>query len=167
MEAAAGGESWDITTEKTYLEEVNRFLIFCGDQWNLLLGYFHDASEFKGIPEDSGTKCRNKTELVSVGIDTWGTDYGLLDGQGNPIGTSVCERNTQGAGRKAVTEKIGEKVLYEKTGTHFLDGNTLFQLYERKLREDSGLEYAGTLLMLPDLLGYFLTVSASASIQMR
>lgn len=48
-------------------------------------------------------------------------------------------------------------MLYEKTGTHFLDGNTLFQLYERKLREDSGLEYAGTLLMLPDLLGYFLT----------
>lgn len=144
--------------EKLILEEVNRFPVFFVEingicYWDT----FMMLQNLKESLKTAGQKCRNKTELVSVGIDTWGTDYGLLDGQGNPIGTSVCERNTQGAGRKAVTEKIGEKVLYEKTGTHFLDGNTLFQLYERKLREDSGLEYAGTLLMLPDLLGYFLT----------
>ena len=52
MEAAAGGEVLGhYDGEKLILEEVNRFPdFFCGDQWNLLLGYFHDASEFKGNP---------------------------------------------------------------------------------------------------------------------
>lgn len=104
----------------------------------------------------AGARCED-TALVSVGIDTWGTDYGLLDSAGNPIGTAVCERNTEGVGKREVSKLVGEEELYRMTGTHSLNGNTLFQLYERKLRRDISLEYAGTLLMLPDLLGYFLT----------
>ena len=104
----------------------------------------------------SGALC-GADRPVSIGIDTWGTDYGLLDKKGNPLGTAVCERNTKGLGRKCVENQIGKAKLYECTGTHFLDGNILFQLYERKLRADPALETAGMMLMLPDLLGYFLT----------
>ena len=96
-------------------------------------------------------------DLVSIGIDAWGTDYGLLDKEGNPLGTAICERNTKGIGRKTVTKLIGKEELYNRTGTHSLNGNTLFQLYERKQREDSQLFHASLFLMLPDLLGYFLT----------
>lgn len=96
-------------------------------------------------------------EPVSIGIDGWGTDYGFLDRSGNPNGYAVCERNTMGIGRREVQRLIGAKQLYHRTGIHSLNGNTIFQLYERKMRKDTAMQAAGTLLLLPDLLGYFLT----------
>ena len=145
--------------EKVVLEELSRFPDFFVEingicYWDIfmMLKKIEEALEIaKKRASEAGSN------LVSIGIDAWGTDYCLLDKSGNPLGTAVCERNTQGIGRKTVTDLIGREKLYYSTGTHSLNGNTLFQLYERKLREDPQLSSADSFLMLPDLLGYFLT----------
>lgn len=96
-------------------------------------------------------------KLFSIGIDTWGTDYGLLDRNGQLLGNTRCMRNADGLGMRLVYERISPEEVYEKTGIQTIYGNTLFQLYERLHINDAALEKADKMLMLPDLLAYFMT----------
>ncbi len=97
-------------------------------------------------------------ELHGFGIDTWGVDYGLLDKNGHLAGVPRSYRLSVQADIDAVQEKIPASVLYSRTGIDTgLTFNTLYQLYRRKREGDSALAVADTLLMTPDLLGYFLT----------
>ena len=97
-------------------------------------------------------------ELDSFGIDTWGVDYGLLDKNGHLIGVPRSYRLGTQEDIDAVKEKIPSKTLYSRTGIDTnLPFNTLYQLYRRKREGDVALENAETLLLTPDLLGYFLT----------
>ena len=97
-------------------------------------------------------------ELDSFGIDTWGVDYGLLDKNGHLIGVPRSYRLGTQEDIDAVKAKIPAEVLYSRTGIDTgLAFNTLYQLYRRKREGDVALENAETLLLTPDLLGYFLT----------
>ena len=97
-------------------------------------------------------------ELDSFGIDTWGVDYGLLDKNGHLIGVPRSYRLGTQADIDAVKEKIPSEELYARSGIDTnLTFNTLYQLYRRKREGDAALEAADTLLLTPDLLGYFLT----------
>ena len=97
-------------------------------------------------------------ELDSFGIDTWGVDYGLLDKNGHLIGIPRSYRLGTQEDIDAVKEKIPSQTLYSRTGIDTnLSFNTLYQLYRRKREGDVALENAETLLLTPDLLGYFLT----------
>jgi len=97
-------------------------------------------------------------ELDSFGIDTWGVDYGLLDKNGHLIGIPRSYRLGTQQDFDAVKEKIPSQTLYSRTGIDTnLSFNTLYQLYRRKREGDVALENAETLLLTPDLLGYFLT----------
>lgn len=97
-------------------------------------------------------------ELDAFGIDTWGVDYGLLDRNGHLLGVPRSYRLGVQADIDAVTEKIAPEVLYSRSGIDTgLTFNTLYQLYRRKRENDAALEGAETMLMMPDLLGYFLT----------
>ncbi len=97
-------------------------------------------------------------ELHGFGIDTWGVDYGLLDKNGHLAGVPRSYRLGVQADIDAVKEKIPAHVLYSRTGIDTgLTFNTLYQLYRRKREGDAALEVADTLLLTPDLLGYFLT----------
>lgn len=93
---------------------------------------------------------------VSVGIDTWGVDYVLLDGEDKEIGEVYCYRDAR---TEKVTDLVHEKipfeVLYEKTGIQFGTINTIYQLYSDKL--SGKLDEAKTMLMLPDYFNYKLT----------
>ena len=100
----------------------------------------------------------NFGELDSFGIDTWGVDFGLLDKNGHLAGVPRSYRLGTQADIDAVTEKIPAQVLYSRTGIDTsLTFNTLYQLYRRKRENDAALEIADTMLLTPDLLGYFLT----------
>lgn len=93
---------------------------------------------------------------VWVGIDSWGVDYGLLDDDGHLLGLPYHYRDnrTEGMGQRSLGI-LGPGRLYELTGIQQMELNTVFQLMA-----DSGTkayQQASTLLMLPDLLGYFLT----------
>lgn len=95
--------------------------------------------------------------LVSLGIDTWGTDYGLVDRYGQLIGNCRCMRNADSTYVDLIQEKMKLETLFSRTGIQTIYGNTLFQLFEREYRKDPALKETSNLLMLPDLLAYFLT----------
>ena len=97
-------------------------------------------------------------ELDAFGIDTWGVDFGLLDRNGQLAGVPRSYRLGNQDDIDAVLEKIPAQELYSRSGIDTkLTFNTLYQLYRRKREQDPALEIADTMLLTPDLLGYFLT----------
>lgn len=96
--------------------------------------------------------------LDSFGIDTWGVDFGLLDKNGQLAGLPRSYRLGTQEDIDAVKSKIPAEVLYSRSGIDTgLTFNTLYQLYRRKRENDPALDIADTMLLTPDLLGYFLT----------
>jgi len=97
-------------------------------------------------------------DLDAFGIDTWGVDFGLLDKNGHLAGVPRSYRLGTQEDIDAVMEKIPAQELYSRSGIDTsLTFNTLYQLYRRKRENDAALEIADTMLLTPDLLGYFLT----------
>lgn len=99
----------------------------------------------------------NVGELDCFGIDTWGVDYGLLDRNGHLLGNPRAYRYAVDADAEAVWKTVDFPTLFSRTGIANQNFNTLYQLYRRKREGDVALENAETMLLLPDLLGYFLT----------
>ena len=100
----------------------------------------------------------NYGELDAFGIDTWGVDYGLLDKNGHLTGVPRSYRLGVQEDIDAVKEKVSAETLFSRTGIDTnLTFNTIYQLYRRLREEDSALMSAETMLLTPDLLGYFLT----------
>lgn len=96
--------------------------------------------------------------LDSVGIDSWAVDYGLLDSSGRLLGNPVHYRDSRTDGvMEQVLQTIPVEDLYNITGLQQLPFNTIYQLAAEGL-----LERAETLLMIPDLLGYWLTGETGA-----
>ena len=94
----------------------------------------------------------------SIGIDTWGVDFGLLDADGELIGNPVTYRDARTDNMPAeLFEIIGAKEVYERTGIQFLNFNTLFQMYYMCKYKKGEIERADSMLFIPDLLSYFLT----------
>ena len=100
--------------------------------------------------------------LDSFGIDTWGVDYGLIDKNGRLLGNPVCYRNSTDEDMEAVWKTVSKRELFDRTGIASLNFNTLYQLYARSRENDAPLEKASCMLMMPDLLGYFLTGEKAA-----
>ena len=94
----------------------------------------------------------------SIGIDTWGVDFGLIDEHGDLISNPVHYRDARTDNiPEEVFKEISKDELYKKTGTQIMNFNTLFQLYYlAKYRADL-LKRADKFLFMPDLLNYFLT----------
>lgn len=94
----------------------------------------------------------------SIGIDTWGVDYGLLDVNGDLLGNPYHYRDLRTEGMiEAGFELYSKKQMYERAGLQFMKFNTLYQLMAAKRQQPHILERAETLLFIPDLLRYFLT----------
>jgi sugar (pentulose or hexulose) kinase len=97
--------------------------------------------------------------LASAGIDSWGVDYGLLDETGTLIGNPVHYRDSRTDG---VTVPVPDQALYAVTGIQHLPFNTIYQLAASL--GTPALSAARTLLLIPDLFGYWLTGSAGAEV---
>ena len=102
-------------------------------------------------------KQANLGDLDCCGIDTWGVDYGLLDRNGHLLGNPRAYRQSVDEDMKRVWKIVPLKTLFERTGIASMNFNTIYQLYRRKAEGDVALENAEDMLMMPDLLGYFLT----------
>ena len=98
-------------------------------------------------------------DFASVGVDTWGIDYALLDRDGNLVGNPYCYRDTRTEGMMAEAFKhISRQEIFEQTGgIQFLSINTLFQMLAMAVNKSPQLEIAATFLMMPDLFNYWLT----------
>lgn len=131
--------------------EIHRFdndpVMVCGTYHWDILRLFHEIKA--GI-----LKCKNGGfHFDSIGIDTWGVDYGLLDKNGQLVQNPYHYRDTR-------TDRVNfgedeKREIFKSTGIQFAFINTLFQ-YMCSAREDV-FKSAQTALFIPDLFNYFLT----------
>ena len=94
--------------------------------------------------------------IHSIGVDSWGVDYGLIDAHGQLVEMPVCYRDERTNGvMEQVFERVSREEIFERTGIQFMPFNTLFQLFAHARQ---GIHPgARTLLLIPDLINLFLT----------
>ncbi len=96
--------------------------------------------------------------LESMGVDTWGVDFGLVGRGDTLLGCPVHYRDPRTSGMLEVAfAKVPRERIYEITGLQFLPFNTAYQLLAMAQAQSPLLDAAETLLMMPDLLGWLLT----------
>lgn len=97
-------------------------------------------------------------EIASLGIDTWGNDYVLLDKRGYMLENPYSHRDNRTAGLvDEVNSKLGGMELYSMNGIQQVRMNTMYQMYHLAKDRSYILEMADKFLFLPDLLAYYLT----------
>ena len=99
----------------------------------------------------------NMGELDCFGIDAWGVDYGLLDKNGHLLSNPRAYRYARDEDMAEVWKQLDFADIFARTGIAAMNFNTIFQLMRRRCEDDAALQNAETLLLMPDLLGYFLT----------
>ena len=104
-------------------------------------------------------KCKEIGKIpVSIGVDTWGVDFVLLDADGNKVGEAVGYRDSRTDGMdQEVFKLIPEKELYSRTGIQKAIYNTIYQLMALKKKHPDHLDKAEALLMMPDYFHYRLS----------
>ena len=141
--------------EKITIEELHRFsndpVILNGTMYWDVLRLFFEIKQ--GL-----IKAKKCGHIESIGIDTWGVDFGLIDSEGRLLENPVHYRDARTEGMLEESfHLIDKKRFYEITGNQFMEINTAFQLlYLLKNRKDL-LERADKMLLMPDLFNYFLT----------
>jgi rhamnulokinase len=146
------------------LTEVNRFAnvpVRTGEtlHWDVLALY-------RGVLDGLRAAGRQAGRLDGVGIDSWAVDYGLLDADGALLGNPVHyrDRRTDGVA-ESVLESVPAEELYRTTGLQQLPFNTIYQL--ASAAGTAQLAAARTMLMIPDLISYWLTGQAGAEDDQR
>jgi len=127
-----------------------------GVHWDILR-LFHEVAE--GLLRS----VRVSPDLLSVGVDSWAVDYALLDDRGVLLGNPYHYRDRRT--ERAVSDVhaiIPPAELYDRTGIQFLPFNTIYQL--AAARETPVLQEASTLLLIPDLINYWLGGVVAAEI---
>jgi rhamnulokinase len=133
------------------LEEVHRFayqpVMLRGHRFWNVLGLWNDVLDGLGkAGKLAGT-------LDSIGVDTWGVDYGLVDKQGFLLSQPFQYRDSRTNGiMEQVLAHFSREALYECTGIQFQPFNTLYQLYAHEQMQPGELAHAHRLLLIPDLL---------------
>lgn len=140
------------------LEEVHRFanrpvLIHGHRFWNIP-GLWDET--LAGLRK----ACRLSGSLDSIGVDTWGVDYGLVDTRGLLLGLPFQYRDQRTTRiMEQVCALVPRELIYARTGIQFLPFNTLFQLSAHEYTQPGTLAQAHRLLMIPDLFHNWLSGS--------
>ncbi len=143
--------------KKITLEENHRFpnepVTVAGTfTWDMLR-IFHEI-------KNSIRKCAlsDDKDIASIGIDTWGVDFGLIDKTGRLMSNPVHYRDTRTEGIIEYADKfVPRSELYNVTGLQFQNFNTVYQILASMRDEPMYINNAKKLLFTPDLLNYFLT----------
>ena len=94
---------------------------------------------------------------ATLGVDTWGVDFALVDREGRVLGDTVAYRDSRTQGMDALVEElIPAQELYRRTGIQKQSFNTIYQLMAVKRQSPELLEQAHRLLLVPDYLHYTL-----------
>jgi rhamnulokinase len=133
-----------------HLREVSRFSIaFAKDQNSGYLCWGIDAIEEsvrQGLEEASLL-----APIASIGVDSWGVDYVLLDAQSRRVGQAICYRDDRTNGMiEQVATRMPRAEIYRRTGIQFQPFNTMFQLAAMAAREPDWVAKTSHLLMIPD-----------------
>jgi len=147
-----------LDNNKLTLQECHRFanvprLLPSGLHWNLLDLW---GNLLEGL-KNAGTLAREQgVDLVSLGVDTWGVDYGLISKSGELLGLPYAYRDERNppAMQKA-HDKLGADAIYRASGIQHMPFNSIYQLLAQHEADPGLLAHADHLLMMPDLLHYF------------
>lgn len=143
--------------QKLELEDVHRFDnpgtdLPNGSYWNIIGVYREILEGIRRAVE------RHGDAIVSIGIDTWGCDFGLLAKNGELLGMPHQYRDPRFEGMAEVMHGImPEAEIYAKTGIKTNFYNSALHLLAEARKKSPALEHAGRLLFIPDLLAYWLT----------
>jgi len=143
--------------QKIVLEEILRFyngtkFINNHYYWDILKLYDQIIVGIKKANEITGNN------ITSIGIDTCGVDYGLLDRNDNLLGYPYFYRDHRTNHlMDELWDIIPKEEIYKETGIQFMQCNTLFQLYSDLKSRPWILENTKSLLFIPDLLNFYLT----------
>jgi len=143
--------------QKLRLEEVYRFqngpVEVAGSLfWDLLGQWTHVRNGLHAAGSRFGR------EIVSVGVDTWGVDFGLLGRGDLLLGNPYHYRDSRTNGMmETAFATVSREEIFRHTGLQFMQFNTLYQLLAMKLCRSPLLDVAETLLMVPDLFHWLLT----------
>jgi len=146
-----------ISDAKLTLEEIHRFptqgLLVNGSlRWDIYRFFSEIKKSLAKYVERYGK------DLSSIGVDTWGVDFGLLDGNGKLVGIPYHYRDERTNGADKIIDKtLGNEKLYFSTGIQLLPFNTINQLVSMKRDNDPSLTIGENLLFIGDLLHFFLT----------
>lgn len=139
------------------LNEVHRFsngpVVANGRMYWNLLGLWQQITDgLRAAADQFGD------QVVSVGVDTWGVDYGLLGPGDELLGNPYCYRDarTNDMMERAFAN-VGRDEIFAETGLQFMQFNTLYQLLAMKEGNPALLEAAESFLMIPDLFHWLLT----------
>ncbi|MBE6633767.1 MAG: rhamnulokinase [Ruminococcaceae bacterium] len=119
--------------------------------WDILR-IFHEIKQSisKTILEGDG--------ISSIGIDSWGVDYALLDRSGRMLSNPVHYRDSRTLGvQKKISSLVSPEELYGVAGIQDMDFNTVYQLFIDREEAPERFALAARMLQIPDLLNYFLT----------
>jgi rhamnulokinase len=147
---------------KLSVHEVRRFpntpLDLSGHiHWNVYALF----DEMKAAMKESAAAIGSRP--ASVGVDTWGVDFGLLARDGSLLGLPFCYRDHRNIGAMEEYFKLVPRPdLYEATGIQFMPFNTLFQVYAMVRERSPLLDAAADLLFMPDLFNFLLTGKKAA-----
>ena len=144
--------TWLAASKTIELEEIHRF----GNEQKMMDG--HLRWDFEALFNELKTGLKKAfakygDEIKSIGIDTWGVDYGLLDKEGRLIANPICYRDDRTKGMMDVAfQKLPKEEFFQHAANQFMEINTAFQLMS-----ETDLQRAERLLFMPDLFNYFLT----------
>lgn len=120
------------------------------------LGRLHWDTLFLFREMQQGLRTAATSRPVSIGVDTWGLDFALLDRDGALIGNPRHYRDTGTRGTmRDVFEIMPRARIFESTGLQFLEINSLYRLFAMK--DTALMDAADTFLMMPDLFHYWLS----------
>ncbi len=146
-----------LTEAGVQLEEIHRFPNGGVPQggrlvWNLLGQWEQVVAGLSQAANRYGSRIR------SVGADTWGVDYVLLDSLGDVLGPCFCYRDprTRGIMDRAF-EHMSRREIFGHTGLQFMEINTLFQLLAMRKEKSPQLDIAQRFLMIPDYIHWQLS----------
>ncbi len=141
--------------EKIELKEVHRF---SNDPVKINGTFYWDVQRLFFEIKQGILKAKEDGGFDSIGIDTWGVDFGLLRKDGTLVENPVHYRDARNDGMVEFAKKyMSHEEMYDITGIQFMDFNTIFQLLSLKENRPYILEEADKLLFMPDLLSYMLS----------
>ena len=156
----------DYDGQRLSVREIHRFV---NEPVNAFGHYYWDLLRLFSEMKTGLLKLRREgiTDIASMGVDTWGVDFALLDAYDKPLGNPLYYRDSFTDGEmEAVYSLIPKRELYERTGIQFMKFNTIFQLSALRRRYPAMLDAAKTMLLMPDLLNFMLTGVKSAEYSM-
>lgn len=150
----------ELADKKLTLKEIHRFKEYMINKNHHL--YWDINKIFREIVQGLQLASEVSPDFMSIGIDTWGVDFGLVANDGF-IRTPFCYRDSYANETySAIQNQLGTQYLFERTGLHALAINSLFQLVAQD--KETPLQQIQFFLLIPDLLNYLFTGIAKAEL---